>query len=99
MTDTISHNGSHDVHDLDGSTVDTGDTDNDLEEVAQMWERRRVKWDARKREANREMDAVRDRLAVITAELARCNREITAARTEVKVRGRKKTTTVPRGKR
>ena len=92
MTDTISHNGTHDGHDLDGSTVDTIDTDNDLEEVAQMWERRRAKWDARKREANKEMDDLRDRLAVINAELGRCNREINAARTEVKVRGRKKTT-------
>jgi chromosome segregation ATPase len=90
MTDTINHNGAHDAHSFDAPTADTDGTDNELEEVAQMWERRRAKWDARKREANKEMEALRDRMAVITAELGRCNREITAARSEVKVRGRKK---------
>jgi chromosome segregation ATPase len=91
MTDTINHNGAHDVHNLDAPTIDTDDDSAELEAAAQDAERRLAKWETRKREVNKEMDQLRDRLAVISAEIGRCNRQIAIARGGVKVRRKKAT--------
>jgi hypothetical protein len=90
MTDTIHNNGSHDVHDLDESSVDADVDAEELRETVRINERRRVRFEARKREVNKEMAALRDKLAVITAEIGRCNRQIALAEGELSVRGRKK---------
>jgi hypothetical protein len=96
MTDTINHNGTHDAHGFDESTDDASVDADELMETVRLNERRRARFDTRKREVNKEMAALRDKLAVINAEINRCNRTIALAEGELSVRGRKKT--APKGK-
>jgi hypothetical protein len=90
MTDTIHHNGTHDAQESDKSGADAGDITDENEAAAQLYERRRVKHEALKREINKKIDALLDDRALVVAEIARDNRQIALARAEVKARGRKK---------
>jgi len=93
MTDTITHNGSHDAHEHDGPPVDAGD---DVEAAVRMHESRRARHEKRRKELTADIEGLQDERAIEVAQVARYNRLIALERGEVSVRGRKKNTTAKR---
>jgi len=87
MTDTISHNGSHDVHEQKPDPIDIGD---DVEAAVRMHEQRRARHEKRRKELTAEIERLQDERAIEVAQVARYNRLIAIERGEVNVRGRKK---------
>ena len=87
MTDTITHNGSHDANQFDTPPVDAGD---DVEAAVRMHEHRRDRHEKRRRELTTQIERLQDERAIEVAQVARYNRLIALERGEVSVRGRKK---------